>query len=135
MGKLTSTKYTTASFNIAIFLLRVGSCALMIPHGYNKLVNFAKYKGDFMNFLGIGSTASLALAIFAEFFCALFLLVGLFSRVMTIPLIIAMFVALAKAHNWDVLGDGEHAALFILIFSTILLVGPGKASVDGMLGK
>jgi putative oxidoreductase len=135
MAKLTSTKYTTASFNIAIFLLRVGASALMIPHGYNKLVNFAKYKPDFINLFGIGSGTSLALAIFAEFFCALFLLFGIFSRLVSIPLIITMFVALGKAHNWEVLGDGEHAALYILIFSTILLVGPGKASVDGMIGK
>ena len=135
MKKLMSTSYTTASFNIAIFLLRVGFSVLMINHGYDKLVNFYRYKNDFMNFLGMGSSLSLALVIFSEFFCALFLLIGLFSRLVCIPLIIGMFVALAKAHNWDFFGDGEHATMFIIGFTVILLVGPGKASMDGMLGK
>lgn len=135
MKKLASTSYTTAAFNIGIFVLRVGFSALIIPHGYDKLVHFASYKKQFINFLGMGSDVSLALIIFAEFFCALFLLVGLFSRLMTIPLIIAMFVAVWKAHNLDVFGEGEHAAMYAIGFFTILMVGPGKASIDGMIGK
>lgn len=135
MKKLLSTKYTASAFNIAMLILRVGLGGLMLPHGYDKLVHFATYKKDFMNFLGMGNTLSLALLIFAEFFCSLFLLVGLFSRLIVIPLIFAMSVALFKAHNGEIFGDGEHAALFITGFLVILLVGPGKISADGMMGK
>lgn len=135
MIKLLSTKYSNAAFNIALLLLRVGLGGLMLPHGYDKLVHFNQYSKDFMNFLGMGSTLSLALNIFAEFFCSLFLMLGLFSRLVIIPLILAMAVALFKAHNGDVFGDGEHATLFIVGFLVILFVGPGKISVDGMMGK
>ena len=135
MKKLLSTKYSAAAFNIAMLILRGGMGTLMMVHGYDKLVNFQKYSKDFMSFLGLGSTASLAMLIFAEFFCALLLILGLFSRFVVIPLIIAMSVALFKAHKGEVFGDGEHATLFIIGFVTVLLVGPGKVSVDGMMGK
>ena len=135
MKKLLSTKYSAAAFNIAMLVLRAGMGILMLPHGYDKLVNFQKYSKDFMSFLGLGNTASFALLIFAEFFCSLLLILGLFSRFVVIPLIIAMSVALVKAEKGEVFGKGEHATLFIIGFVTILLVGPGKISVDGMMGK
>ena len=134
MKKLLSTKYSASAFNIAMLILRIGMGGLMMPHGYDKLVHFATYKKDFMNFLGIGSSLSLALVIFSEFFCSLFLVVGLFSRLIVIPMIFGLCVALFKAHNGDIFGDGEHAALFITGLLVILLVGPGKISADGMMG-
>ena len=88
-----------------------------------------------MSFLGLGSTFSFALLVFAEFFCALFVGLGLFTRFFVIPLIIAMGVALFKAHNAQFFGEGEHAALYFIIFIAILFVGPGKWSVDGAMGK
>lgn len=135
MKKLISTAYTDFSFNLAIFLLRLSLGVLMIPHGYDKLVNFAKYKGDFMNFLGMGSTLSLALVVFAEFFCSVFLIMGLFTRVVVAILLIEMIVVVFKAHDGNIFADGEHGSLFLAGFVAILLVGPGKASLDGILGK
>ena len=135
MKKLLSTKYSASAFNIAMLILRVGMGGLMLPHGYDKLVHFATYKKDFMNFLGIGSSLSLALVVFSEFFCSLFLIVGLFSRLIVIPLIFGLCIALFKAHNGEIFGDGEHAALFITGLLVILLVGPGKISADGLMGK
>jgi putative oxidoreductase len=118
-----------------MFLLRAGLGILMIPHGYDKLVHFASYKKDFLNFLGMGGTISLSLTIFAEFFCSIFLIMGLFSRFTVIPLIINMLVVIMKAHNGDIFGDGEHGSLFLIGYLAILLCGPGKASVDGIMGK
>lgn len=135
MKKLISTAYTDFSFNLATFILRVAMGVLMIPHGYDKLVNFAKYKGDFMNFLGIGPTLSLALVVFAEFFCSVFLIMGLFTRVVVSVLLIEMIVVVFKAHNGHIFTDGEHGALYMAGYLAILLVGPGKASLDGILGK
>ncbi len=89
----------------------------------------------FMNFLGIGKTASLALVVFAEFFCSFFLILGLFTRLATIPLIIAMSVALFQAHKLDVFDTGEKAALYLAAYLVILLIGPGKISADNAIGK
>jgi putative oxidoreductase len=133
--KILSTAYTDFSFNLATFAIRLALGILMIPHGYDKLVHFTQYKKDFMNFLGIGSTLTLALVIFAEFFCSVFLIMGLFTRVVASILLIEMFVVVLKAHNADIFGDGEHGSLYLAGYLAILLVGPGKASLDGILGK
>lgn len=135
MKRLISTHYSGFAFNLATFVLRVTLGVLMVPHGYNKLVNFTKYQKEFMNFLGIGSTTSLILVVFAEFFCAVFLAMGLFTRLASGILAIVMAVAVFKAHNGAVFGDGEMGMLYLGGFLSILLLGGGKASLDGLLGK
>ncbi|MBC7937414.1 MAG: DoxX family protein [Rhizobacter sp.] len=135
MGKLTSTSYTTGAFNAGMLMLRLALGGLMMKHGYDKLIHFSQYKTQFMNFLGMGQSLSLSLVIFAEFFCALFILIGLFTRLATIPLIIVMCVALFKSHNADFLGEGEMATLYLAGYLSLLFIGPGKISVDGMMGK
>jgi len=90
-------------------------------------------KNNFMNFMNIGKSLSLSLVIFAEFFCSMFLIAGLFTRLVVIPPIIVVAVALFQAHHFDVFGQGEKAALYLAAFLTILFVGPGKISIDGMI--
>ncbi len=133
MKKLVSISYSEWAFNLSMFLLRAGAGALLIPHGYDKLIHFAQVSPQFMNFMGLGSSFSLSLVIFAECFCTIFLIIGLFTRVVAVPLIIVMLVALFKAHGGDLFHTGEKAALYLLAFTAVLLCGPGKASVDAMI--
>lgn len=135
MKKLLSIKYSPNAFNTAMLLFRVCLGILMMSHGFSKLLGFGKNHSDFMNFLGMGSTVSYILVIFAEFFCALFLVIGLFTRLSCVPLIITMGVALFKAHGGELFDDGETSALYLLGFTVILLLGPGKFSIDGLAGK
>lgn len=135
MRRLISTKYSAGAFNAAMLSLRVATGALMMKHGYDKLVHFAEYKIKFMNFMGIGQAASLSLTIFAEFFCALFIIIGLFTRLFVIPLIVVMCVALFKVHNADFMGQGEMATLYLAGYLVLLFVGPGRVSIDAMIGK
>jgi putative oxidoreductase len=135
MKKLFSTGYSTSAFNLAMFILRVGGGILMIHHGYDKLVHFNQYSQHFIHFLGMSAEISLSMVIFAEFFCSIFVILGLFTRLAAIPLTIDVAVAVAKGHDMDILGKGEHPALFALIFITILILGPGKISIDGMITK
>lgn len=135
MKKLFSISYSAASFNTAMLLLRVGAGILIFSHGYQKLVNYDSLKVKFLNFLGLGSEISLVLTIFAECFCAILLVLGLFTRLAVIPLLIAMFVAMSRAHNFQIFGDAEKPALFFLIFLTILFLGPGRMSIDGAIRK
>ena len=135
MRKLLSTNYSAGAFNTAILFLRIVAGGLMLVHGYDKMVHFNETAAQMMNFMGIGSKASTALVIFAEFFCSMLLILGLFTRLACIPLIICMSVALFMAHNGDFLGKGQVATLFLICFIVLLLVGAGKASVDSMIGK
>ena len=135
MKKLFSANYSAGALNAAMLILRLSFGILMMMHGYDKLTHFSEYQGKFMNFMGIGVSASLALVVFAEFFCSIFLILGLFTRLAAIPLIIATCVMVFKAHNADVFGDGQTAALYLTGYIVLLFVGPGKVSVDGMIGK
>ena len=138
MKKLFSANYSAGAFNAAMLILRLSFGILMMMHGYDKLVNFnAKLIGPppFMNFMGIGGSASLALVVFAEFFCSLFLILGLFTRLAAIPLIIVTCVIIFKLNNGNVFGDAEIAAVYLSGYLVLLLVGPGKISVDSMIGK
>ncbi|MEO7801682.1 MAG: DoxX family protein [Ginsengibacter sp.] len=135
MRALLSSKHSAGAINAALFILRVGFAILIIKHGYQKLSHFESMQHQFINFLGLGATVSLVLTIFAEFFCGMLLVLGLFTRFACIPLIVTMCVALVKAHNMDVFGKGEAAFLFLLGFIAILLAGPGKASLDSVLNK
>ena len=135
MRKLLSTKYSAGAFNAAMLLLRLGLGILMMNHGYDKLVHFSEYQPKFINFLGMGTTMSLALVVFAEFFCSLFLILGLFTRLAAIPLIITVCVIIFKVNHGNVFGDAEIAALYLTGYLVLLFVGAGRISVDSLIGK
>jgi putative oxidoreductase len=139
MKKLFSTKVSENALSFALFLLRVGFGSLMlVNHGLGKLMKFSILSRTFTDPFGIGSTTSLALTIFAEFFCAAFIVLGLFTRLAAIPLVIAMSVAFFMAHNMNYKsgpGGGEPALLFLIVFITLLIAGPGKASLDRLINK
>ncbi len=135
MKRILSIKYSAGTFNFGMLILRVGLGILMLNHGYSKLIHFSSIKGTFINFIGLGSTLSLSLDIFAEFFCSIFLILGLFTRLAVIPILIAMSVALFKVHHGELFGAGERAAIYLACCITLLFCGPGKISVDGMIGK
>ena len=123
-------------FSLAMLILRVGAGSLMmIQHGLDKLMHFAQKSKEFADPFGLGATTSLSLVVFAEFFCAVFIILGLFTRLACIPLLINMAVALFVAHQGDFFGKGELAGLFMVVFFTLLITGPGKASLDRFIAK
>ncbi len=136
MKRILSIKYSAGAFNFSMLLLRVvfGSL-ILVKHGYDKMINFSTLQYKFYNFFHLGTRTSLILAIFAEFFCALFIVLGLFTRLALIPLIITMLVAVFGADAGKSLVDSELALLYLSAFVTLLFCGPGKVSIDGMINK
>ncbi len=136
MKKIFSTKVSENVLGFALLILRVGAGSLvMIKFGLDKLMHFAQYAPKFADPFRIGSATSLTLVIFAEFFCAAFVILGLFTRLACIPLVISMSVALFFVMKGDFFGKGEPAALFLVCFLTLLITGPGKVSLDRLIGK
>lgn len=125
-----------ARVDVALLILRVMVGALMLTHGYGKFQNLLG--GGPIQFgdpLGLGVTLSLILAVFAEVFCSLFLIVGIATRLATIPLIVTMSVAAFIVHAQDAFRVKEMAILYLLIYVVLLLAGPGKYSIDRMISK
>lgn len=134
MKKLFYHSYPPWAFNLGTLILRIVLGLLMLPHGWDKLSHFAAKKHTFMSFLGLSPTVSLSLATFAEFFCSLLLILGLFTRLATIPLLVTIFVIL-KVHHWEFGGAHEIVSAFLAGFLALLLMGPGKYSLDARISK
>ncbi|HZH65810.1 MAG TPA: DoxX family protein [Flavisolibacter sp.] len=136
MRKLFSTKLSETTVGVALFVLRVGIASLMmIQHGLGKLQTFSKKSATWPDPFGVGHPTSLSLTIFAEFFCAAFIILGLFTRLAAVPLVIAMGVALFMVHKGRFFGEGENAGIYLICFIVILLAGPGRFSLDRFIGK
>ena len=135
MKRIFSIAYPDRAFDLAMFILRAFIGVAMAYHGYGKLIHFAEMQGKFMNFLGLGPSVSLGLVVFAEFFCSILLLLGFMTRAALIPLIITMVVAVFSAHSGDIFGKGELAALYLVTYTSLILTGPGRYCVDGILSR
>lgn len=83
--------------------------------------------------LGVGAEVSLVLAVFAEAICSILIILGLGTRLATVPLIITMATAAFIVHASDPFGRQELPILYILAFVTLLITGPGKYSIDQRL--
>lgn len=119
--------------HLAILILRIGAAALILTHGFPKLMRILDGNLAFADPLGIGPELSLFLVTFAEFLCAVFVLLGLYTRGFLIPLIINMAVVTFIAHADDPFGDKELPLFFLISFITLFLSGPGKFSLDHAL--
>lgn len=121
--------------SIALLLFRVFAAVLIMTHGWAKIQNFETYSQGFADPIGLGTQLSLILAIGAEFVAAIFLILGLLSRLAVLPLMFTMGVAAFVVHGADPLGVKEMALLYLGIFTVLFLLGPGNYSLDRLLFK
>ena len=121
--------------SIGLLLLRLGPCSFLIyGHGWGKLANYTARSETFSDPLGVGSPMSLGLAVFAEVFCSIAVMLGLLTRLAAIPLIITMGVAGFIRHAPDPFAKKELALLYLIVFVTIALTGAGRYSLDAKFG-
>ena len=117
--------------DFGLLLLRFGpGCIMAKVHGWGKLIHFNEYSKDFYNFLGLGDSVSLGLVVFAELICAILIVLGLFTRLATIPLIIAMLVIIFDVNAGEEIYKYETPLLFMMIFVVLMITGAGKYSLD-----
>jgi putative oxidoreductase len=136
MKKFLSTAYSDTAFNVSALALRLTfGLMVCILYGFDKLMHFSNLKIIFPDPLHIGHRWSLVLVIFAETLCGLLLVLGLFTRFAALVLVISFGVAAFLVHKGHVQAHAEQVYLFLAAFFAILLVGPGRISVDGMMGK
>ncbi|WP_435354517.1 DoxX family protein [Emticicia sp. SJ17W-69] len=132
-GKYLSPSVLSNQASLAILILRVGLALLLIPHGYDKLQEFLAGHHDFPDPLHVTPMVSHGLTVFAEFFCSILLLLGLFTRPALLVLIVCMAIIAFVIHGNDPLGDKEHALLYLLAYISIFLTGAGKYSLDARI--
>jgi putative oxidoreductase len=109
--------------------------AMVYAHGWGKLVNFSSYSERFPDPIGVGPVPSLALAVFSEVFCAIAVVLGLFTRLAAIPLMITMAVAVLIVHAPDPFAKKEMGMLYFFAFFLLFARGAGSFSVDALLDR
>ena len=119
----------------ALFLRLIVGGLFFAHHGYQKILNYDKILPMFGDIIGIGSKLSFNLLIFAEFFCAFFVLIGFLTRVTVIPILIAMAVAFFIAHVKDPFDVKTLPLVYLLLPVVIFVLGSGKFSLDRLIFK
>ena len=127
--KMTDQIWSGKYGDLALLILRLQLGVLMLTHGYPKLMNYSDRMDKFADPFGLGPEVSLALVIFAEFFCSIALIIGLKIRLAVIPLIVTMLVAIFHAHWDDPFGRKELPLMYLSGYIILLLIGAGKYSL------
>ncbi|PWE00944.1 DoxX family protein [Marinilabilia rubra] len=127
--------------DLAALILRVGFGFFMaFGHGLGKLQMLLAGNIQFPALLGISPTINLILAILAEFVAGIMVMIGLRTRLASIPLMITMAVAAFMVHAGDPLfssggASKEFALLYLIGFAGTFFLGSGRFSVDAIAGK
>ena len=116
--------------SLALLIHRLAFGGMMLTHGTPKLLHFTQRADAFSDPFGIGSGLSLGLVVFAEFFCAILIMLGFATRFAAIPLIITMSAAAFIIHGGDPFGKQEMALMYLAAFLVLLITGAGNVSLD-----
>ena len=123
------------SIGIGLLRIRFG-LMLVLAHGwptFNGLLTGGG--GDYPNPLGLGGKASMFLMVFAEFFCALFVVLGLYTRIALIPIIVGFFTAFFVFHSGDSFGSKELAFNYLVVFVLLFITGPGRFTISDLINS
>lgn len=121
--------------------LRLFVGIMMMQFGVRQLMKYDQALESFPDFLGMNPEFALIVMICIEIGCSIFIMFGFLTRLMALFPLLAMVCAeahiLSSGHissyllTWDQLG--YLPVMFIGIYFFIILVGPGKISVDYFL--
>jgi putative oxidoreductase len=123
--------------DLALLVLRIYAGFFMIfLHGWPKLSRYAELSaGGFADPIGVGPLFSLWLTLFAEVFCAVFVLLGIVTRWASIPLAITMAVAAFIVHAPDPWSRKELAISYLCVYVALALLGGGRFGFDSLIKR
>lgn len=127
-------KPDSAGASLFLLILRISFGLLLMNHGIQKWSNFQELSTSFPDPLG-WFLLSLGLAVFAELACSMAFIIGFLYRLAMIPMIFTMVIAFFVIHANDVFAMKELALVYLIIFVLMYISGPGKYSVDYVIGR
>lgn len=123
--------FSRASADWALLWLRLaGSALLLRVHGLPKLLDFRHQLSLIEDPFGLGAHLTLSLAIFAEVLCPLLIILGLLTRLATLPVLFLLLVSLVWVHPEWSLTEGQFAWLLLIVFGAVLIGGSGSIALD-----
>lgn len=129
------TKPNTTKTSLLLLVVRIIFGVLLMNHGIQKWSNFQELSAVFPDPLRLGSPISLGLAIFGELVCSMAFIIGFLYRLAMIPMIFTMIVAFFIVHANDAFAVKELAFIYLIVFIIMYIAGPGKFSIDHIIGN
>ena len=120
----------TLKTDLGLAILRILPSIFLLTHGIGKFNKLIAGNFEFANPIGIGEAPSLFLAVIGEFICPILIIIGFKTRWAAVPSALVMAVAAFIVHSADPFGTKEKALLFLVCFIAIILLGPGRYSID-----
>jgi len=136
MKQILNPHTTNTIKDFSILFIRIAVGLLLLAHGYPKLQ--ALLSGEpvqFASIMGMSATVSLTLAMLAEFLCVLLVMVGSFTRMAALFIVLEMLVIVFYVHGDDPITKRELPILYLVTYIYILFMGPGKHSIDFILHR
>ncbi len=134
--KTIATKYTDTQLGIGLLFLRVfGAFALLRTHGLPKLLDIEGTMAHIPDPLGLGPVFSTYYAIFANVFCAILIILGLFTRWAAFAIILITLSGLFIVHIADPAKVQDTPLIYSIVFITLVILGSGKYSLDAVLAE
>ncbi|WP_339419739.1 MULTISPECIES: DoxX family protein [unclassified Pseudomonas] len=113
-----------------LFLRGSGALFLLWVHGLPKLLNYSEQLKLIEDPFHLGAHITLLLAIFAEVLCPLLIIAGVLVRLACLPILAVLLIAMRVVHpEWTLL-EGQFGWLLLIIFSSVLIAGPGRLVVS-----
>jgi putative oxidoreductase len=109
-----------------LFLRASGALFLLWVHGLPKLLNYSEQLKLIEDPFHLGAHITLLLAIFAEVLCPLLIIAGVLVRLACVPILAVLLIALRVVHPEWTLFEAQFGWLLLIIFSTLLISGPGR---------
>lgn len=124
---------------VALLLGRLAVGLVFLSTGWGKVHNIEKVT-EFFTSLHIPAPGLNAVVVgWSELLCGAALVIGLLTRLATIPLIVSMIVAILTAKRPDIHGFfdliGFEETTYLLVLVMVAVLGPGSLSVDHLLAK
>lgn len=121
--------------DVGLLVLRLWlAIVLFTKHGAEKVFTFEAMQQKFPDPIGIGPTAGLVFALFADGICSLLIGLGLLTRFAALIIVLNLFCVFVMLHGFSF--HEEHAEVVFLYLGAylfILVSGPGKYSIDKIL--
>ena len=126
--------------SLGLGFLRVSfGLSLFLKHGLEKITGFHRMAQGFPDPLHIGARLSLSIATASDAVAAIFLIMGFATRPSAFFVACNILVAWIFVHHGMFFGKGadhgEVCVLYICGFLAVLLCGPGRYSIDALLGR
>lgn len=129
--KIFSSESSFLSKDYSLFFFRVLVSLTMInTHGMKKLLNFEDTIQHIPDPMGIGGEISTVVAIIANIVAPLFVILGLGTRLATLPILSVTLMGFFIVHGNDPWAVRDVPLMYSLAYLLIFFMGAGKYSLD-----